>query len=396
MRGLIWLVAALGVAQIISWGSLYYAIGVLGPAMRAELGVSELFLFGSFTAGLLVCGALAPAAGRAIDRLGGRKVLSIGSIAAALSLVVLAFATGPVVVMIGWAIAGASMAATLYDPAFATLSQHTSTRYRRAVTALTLLGGFASTAFWPLSHLLLESLGWRNTFLIYAALHVAVCLPIHAFAIPPRPAVAGGVQSHGEKGRRSPAFDSPSLAWLNASFAIANFVVGVVAVHMVGLLTGAGLTAAEAIGISVLMGPMQVAGRIVEITFLKRVRATTVGLFAFALLATALALIAGVSGAGVMATLFVVAYGTGNGILTIVRGAAPAEIYGAAGLGELLGHLSRASSYARALGPAAYSGMLALGMSERVSMGSLCVMLIAGLSCYAIATRHAPGSIPIH
>ncbi len=74
------LVGALGVAQIISWGSLYYAIGVLGPAMRDELGVSELFLFGSFTAGLLVCGAIAPATGNAIDRLGGRKVLSLGSL----------------------------------------------------------------------------------------------------------------------------------------------------------------------------------------------------------------------------------------------------------------------------------------------------------------------------
>src|SRR5205085_2433923 len=110
-----------------------------------------------FTAGLLVCGALAPAAGRAIDRVGGRKVLSAGSLMGALSMLVLALANGPAVVIAGWAMAGASMAATLYDPAFATLSQHTGERYRRAVTILTLLGGFASTAFWPLSHVLLEA-----------------------------------------------------------------------------------------------------------------------------------------------------------------------------------------------------------------------------------------------
>ncbi|HEX4780387.1 MAG TPA: MFS transporter [Usitatibacter sp.] len=382
------LVGALGVAQIISWGSLYYAIGVLGAPMRAELGVSELFVFGSYTAGLLVCGALAPAAGRAIDRLGGRKVLSAGSLLGACSMLVLAFANGPIVVIAGWAIAGASMAATLYDPAFATLSQHTGERYRRAVTILTLLGGFASTAFWPLSHVLLEAFGWREAFGIYAALHLLVCLPIHAFVIPRRPALR--VSASNAPAERSPAFSRPGLAWLNTSFAISNFVVGVVAVHMVGLLTGAGLTDAQAIAISVLMGPMQVAGRIVEMTFLRRVKATRVGVFAFAFIIASLVALACVSGMGALPMLFVMAYGAGNGVLTIVRGAAPAEIYGATGLGELLGHLARTSSYARALGPAAYSGMLALGLGERASMSLLAVLLAGGLACYQLATRGTP------
>lgn len=382
------LVGALGVAQIVSWGSLYYAIGVLGPAMRAELGVSELFLFGSFTFGLLACGVLAPMAGRLIDRLGGRIVLSAGSVVGAASMLVLATSTGPVTVVLGWTVAGAAMAATLYDPAFATLSQHTGDRYRRAVTALTLLGGFASTAFWPLSQALLDWVGWRVAFGIYAASHLAVCLPIHAFAIPRRLSAAGTVRGAAAP-RRSPAFQSASLAWLNASFAIVNLVVGVIAIHMVGLLTGVGLATAEAIGISMLMGPMQVAGRIVEITFLRRVRATNVGIFAFALIIAAIALLVGASGGGVLAMAFVVAYGSGNGILTIVRGAAPAEMYGAEGLGELLGHLARTSSYARALGPAAYSGMLALGLGERLSMASLGALLAAGLACYAVATRRA-------
>ncbi|HEY2629128.1 MAG TPA: MFS transporter [Usitatibacter sp.] len=379
------LVGALGVGQIISWGSLYYAIGVLGPPMRTELGVSELFLFGSFTAGLLVCGALAPTAGRAIDRLGGRKVLPLGSVVGALSMLVLAAANGPIVVVVGWALAGASMAATLYDPAFATLSQHAGERYRRAVTALTLLGGFASTVFWPLSHVLLESFGWRTAFAIYAALHLLVCLPIHAFVIPRRARPLVETNSTREQGERSPAFGQPALAWLNASFAIANLVVGVIAVHMVGLLTGAGLTDGQAVGISVLMGPMQVAGRIIEISFLRHVQATVVGIFAFALIIAAIAMLAGVSGGGVLAVMFVVAYGSGNGIFTIVRGAAPAEMYGSAGLGELLGYLSRTSSYARALGPATYPGMLALGLGEQVSMIALAILMLAGLACYCTA-----------
>ncbi len=303
-------------------------------------------------------------------------------------MLVLAAANGPVVVVIGWAIAGASMAATLYDPAFATLSQHAGDRYRRAVTALTLLGGFASTAFWPLSHVLLEAFGWRETFGIYAAMHAAICLPIHAFAIPKR---AIAPEASRLEPRASHLGDSvrPGLAMLNASFAIANLVVGVVAVHMVGLLTGVGLTANEAIAISVLMGPMQVAGRIVEIAFLRRVRATAVGVVAFTLIVAAIVFLVFVSGGGVLPMLFVIAYGAGNGLLTIVRGAAPAEMYGSAGLGALLGHLSRSSSYARALGPDTYPAMIAMGLGERTSMALLDMVLAAGLGCYLLATRAA-------
>ncbi|MFZ3323094.1 MAG: MFS transporter [Usitatibacter sp.] len=390
---MIGLVGALGIAQIISWGSLYYAIGVLGPEMRADLGVSELFLFASFTVGLLAAGVLAPAAGRLIDRKGGRTVLSSGSILGAVSMIVLALATNEVVLILGWVIAGAAMSATLYDPAFATLSQHAGDRYRRAVTALTLLGGFASTVFWPLSHLLLEAWGWRATLGIYAGMHLLICLPLHALVIPPAMQSSRGQGHATDPAARSPAFESPSLFWLNAAFATANLVVGVIAVHMVGLLSGAGLTAAQAVTVSMLMGPMQVAGRVIEITFLARVRATLVGAGAFLLIVLALVLLAAGSGNGALAIAFVVAYGCGNGILTIVRGAAPAELYGSRGLGELLGYLARASSYARALAPAGYSLMLTIGFTQSTAMGALAAMLIAGLACYAIATRGSSRTI---
>ena len=178
------LIASLGIAQVISWGSLYYSIGVLGPAMRGDLGASELFLFGSFTAGLLVSGTLAPIAGRLIDARGGRLVLSLGSGAGCVAMALLAVAPNPAVMVVGWLLAGAAMSSCLYDPAFATLSQHTGDRYRSAVTALTLFGGFASTVFWPLSHILLEAWGWRMTFGIYAGLHLFVCLPIHHYFVP--------------------------------------------------------------------------------------------------------------------------------------------------------------------------------------------------------------------
>lgn len=383
---MIGLIGGLGVAQIISWGSLYYAIGVLGPPLRAELGISELFLFGSFTAGLLVCGALAPAAGRLIDRKGGRIVLSWGSVVGAIAMIILATAPNRIALVAGWIVAGASMTATLYDPAFATLSQHAGDRYRRAVTSVTLLGGLASTAFWPLSHVLLDAWGWRSTFGIYAALQLLVCLPIHVFLIPESPRALRPRDATRPVDARSPAFASPSLAWLNAAFAIANFVVGVIAVYMVGLLGGAGLDTAQAVAVAMLMGPMQVAGRLIEMGFLARARATRVGLLAFVLIISALVALAIASGT-VLAVAFVVMYGCGNGILTIVRGAVPAEIYGSQGLGELLGHLSRPASYARALAPAGYAGILTLGYTQSAAMVALALLLAVGLACYWFAVR---------
>jgi hypothetical protein len=174
--------------------------------------------------------------------------------------------------------------------------------------------------------------------------------------------------------------------WLNGAFAIANFVVGVVAVYMVVLLQGAGLDAAQAVTIAMLMGPMQVAGRLLEIGFLAKKRATRVGGVAFASIIGALVVLAGASGMW-LAVIFVAMYGCGNGLLTIVRGAVPAEIYGSRGLGELLGHLSRTSSYARALAPAGYAGMLAIGLTQPLAMLGLAVALSGGLACYSVAIR---------
>ncbi len=379
------LVSALGIAQIISWGSLFYAIGVLGPAMRRDLGVSELFLFGAFTAGLLVSGTLAPAAGRAIDRRGGRLVLSLGTVLAIVALALLAVAPNPSVMVLGWLVAGASMAACLYDPAFATLSQYAGARYRRAVTALTLFGGFASTVFWPLSHLLLEAWGWRITFAIYAGMHLFICLPIHQLFVPKHSRITR--EDVGTEVVAAAPRSDARLHWLTASFAIATFVFGVIAVHIVSLLTSAGLTAAQAVTVSMLVGPMQVAGRLIELGVSGRVRSATVGIVAFALMLLALGALISVDGFGIAAIFFVTAYGCGNGVLTIVKGTAPAELFGREGLGALLGHLSRAGLYAKAVAPASFSALLTFGLTRNGALAALMAVSVAGMGSFAIATR---------
>ena len=380
------LITSLGIAQIISWGSLFYAIGVLGPAMRRDLGVSELFLFSAFTAGLLVSGTIAPAMGRLIDRRGGRFVLSLGSVLAVIAMTLLAIAPSPAVMVAGWLVAGAAMAACLYDPAFATLSQHTGARYRRAVTALTLFGGFASTVFWPLSHILLEAWDWRVTFGIYAGLHLFLCLPIHQLFVPKHSHLTQ-TETTAKSAEVSPGLSDPRLLWLTASFAIATFIFAVIAVHLIQLLTTAGLTPAQAVTVSMLVGPMQVAGRIIEFGFSGRVRAVTVGIVAFGLMLLALVALISVEGFGIAAIVFVIAYGCGNGVLTIVKGTAPVELFGARGLGGLLGYLSRAGLYAKAVAPASFSALLTFGLTRNAALASLAALAIAGMGSYTMATR---------
>ncbi len=381
------LISALGIAQIISWGTLFYAIGVLGKPMVQELGVSELFLFSSFTAGLFVSGTLAPAAGRMIDRKGGRFILSLGSLVAAAAMAMLALAQHPAMMVAGWVLAGVAMAMCLYDPAFATLAQLTGARYRKAVTALTLFGGFASTVFWPLSHLLLEAWGWRVSFGLYAGLHLFLCLPIHRYFVPRHsPVVKAGALATGPA-EVSPAMKDPRLIWLAVSFAIATFIFAVIAVHLINLLTSAGLTQAQAVTISMLVGPMQVAGRVIELGLSSRVRAVTVGLTAFALMLLSLVALISVEGFGIAAIVFVVAYGCGNGVLTIVKGTAPVELFGREGLGGLLGYLSRAGLYAKAIAPAAFSALVTFGLTHNAALSALAVLSVAGLGSYSLAIR---------
>jgi MFS family permease len=387
------LVSALGIAQIVSWGTLFYAIGVLGRAMERDLGLTSLFVFGSFTAGLLVSGVMAPMAGRWVDARGGRVVLSAGSVLGAIAMAILAAAPNAPVMIAGWLVAGAAMAACLYDPAFATLSQHAGERYRWSVTALTLWGGFASTVFWPLSQLLMDAFGWRATFAIYAAMNALLCLPIHVLLVPKRPQTAASPapqpapRAAPGEGEAIPALQDPRLKWINAALAAATFIFGVVAVHLINLLTEAGLTPSQAVALSILVGPMQVAGRIVEMVFARRVNPIAVGYVSFGLMLGAIALLTTVGGMGVAAVLFVAAYGCGNGLLTVVRGTAPAELFGREGLGALLGHLSRFAAYAKALAPAAWSALLAVGLARHAALWLLFALGIGATASYWRAVR---------
>ncbi len=396
-RSLYLRVTLLGVAQIVSWGTLFYAIGVLGEPMRLGLGVSEVLLFGAFSAGMLLSGALAPAIGRDIDRHGGRRALCIGSLVGALSMAVLALAQGPWSMIAGWLLAGAASAATLYDAAFAALHVLAGRSFRRAVTVLTLLGGFASTVFWPLSRYVLEVAGWREAFALYALVHLALCLPVHAYCLPARrgpvgpatardaasAAPASAAAASAKAGAAAP--DARVFAWLAVALSLVSFVAVAVSAHLMTMLTAGGVGARDAVLIGSLIGPMQVAGRLVEFGLARDVRATTTGSFALALMAIALLIFTQVRGTWIVALAFVIAYGWANGVFTIARGTVPRALFGSEGYGAVLGRLARPQFVARALAPLATSLVLALDASKRAAPWALAAFALVALFAYGRA-----------
>jgi hypothetical protein len=377
------LVPSLGLSQIISWGALYYSIAVLGASMREELALSAAALFGAYSLSLLLSALAAPVAGRAIDRYGGRLVMSVGSVTAALALFAIAHAHSAITLYAAWSLAGIAMAMTLYDAAFATLSQHSGTSYRTALTALTLMGGLASTVFWPLSLKGLEWIGWRDTLSGFALLQIAICLPLHLVFVPRTvtPVVASGTGAEYEHGSLPPRLRRAAFIALGIAFALNGFIVSALTVHLITVLQGKGLTLKSAVWVGAFFGPMQVAGRILEFTIGRRFSSRRIGMIALWLLVGALALLIAVRGEVILALAFAVAFGCSNGVVTIVRGTVPAELFGRAGYGGILGSLAAPALFARAVAPFAFAP---LAIPETASLGWL--LLLMAMAAMSVAS----------
>lgn len=359
------LVCALGVAQIVSWGSLFYAFALLQLPLREQLGASPAEVVGAFSLALLVAGLLSAPVGRWIDRRGGRALMSLGSLAAGLLLALMPWVQNLAQLYLLWAGLGAAMAATLYDPAFAVLARVFRGGPRTAITVLTLFGGFASTVFWPLTQLLIEQLAWRGALWTLAAINLLVCLPIHALLLPgaqPEAAQDEPGPAAAQQGTRWRALLArPGFAWLCAAFTANTLVFSALSVHLLPLLASRGLDARDAAWVGALIGPMQVLGRLVEFFALRSLRPSRVGALTLWLLPASLLVlpaIDGSSGLGASALLFALLYGAGNGLMTIVRGALPAELWGREDYGAINGALATPVLLAKAAGPLAAAALL--------------------------------------
>ncbi len=381
-------VAALGVTQVVSWGSLYYAFAVVMESVQRDLGASAPVVVGAYSVALLVSGLVAAPVGRHIDRHGARRAMTAGSVAAALLLAGLSQVTGAVALYAVWAGLGFAMGLTLYEPAFASLALVFREDLRKAITVLTLAGGFASTVFWPLTQWLASSVGWRDALLVLAGINLLVCVPLHALFLPPKGRPAGSPRGAADDaaGRARLLADS-HFRWLAFAFTLNMLAFAAMGLHLLAMLKEQGFAPERAAWLAALVGPMQVTGRIAEFAFAHRLSASRVGeiaLFAFPVSLLVLAFAGGTTAAVV---IFAVIYGASNGVMTIVRGTVPAEIWGREGYGGLTGLMATPVLLARAAGPFAAAGVLALTGGYLAVTLSLAAVGVVSWTAFAMAVR---------
>lgn len=380
-------VTALGLAQMISWGSYFYAFALLLPDLTARLQAGHSAVVGAYSLALLTTGLCAAPVGAWMDRHGGRGLMSGASLVGGVLLALMSQVHAVWQLYLLWAGIGAVMAATLYDPAFTVLTQLFRENARRAITMLTLFGGLASTVFWPLTQWLQQAWGWQGALLVLATLNLFVAAPLQAWAIPRR-TPAANVPTHQTPSTRAPALREllrqRTFLCLAAAFTLNMLVFTALTVHLISLLQVKGLTAAQAAWVGACIGPMQVLGRLFEYGFLGNIKPSRLGRFVMALMPAAMGCLLLAQGLSAAMVAFVVLYGLGNGLISILRGTLPLELYGAARYGIINGAMATPVLMARALGPIAMA--LALdAFSTQAVLGLLLLGACASLFMYLLA-----------
>lgn len=344
------IITTLGVLQILAWGSSFYLLSVLAPAISNDMSWPQTFVFGGLSVALLVAGGASPRIGHTIQRLGGRPVLAASSLLFAGSLALLAAAPNLPVYYAAWAVMGLAMASGLYDPAFATLGRLYGHSARQMITAITLFGGLASTICWPLSAWLLAQYGWRVTALTYAGLHIFIGLPAYLLLLPkrppdvvPQPPAGGSQTSELPVHRQKVAF-----VLLGAILTTGAVVLSLVSAHLLTLLQARGVPLAVAVALGALVGPSQIAARVAEMVIGRYFHPVWTMLAGATLFATGILLLwANVP----LIAVALIAYGAGNGISSIVRGTVPLVLFGPSRYAILMGRLGLPSLLGMAAAP---------------------------------------------
>ncbi|NML16081.1 MFS transporter [Azohydromonas caseinilytica] len=351
------LVPGLSLSLLISWGSLYYAFAVLAGPMRLALGCDADTMAGAFSLALLVWGVATYPVGVALHRWGGRVVMASGSLLAAVAFLGLYGVSALWAFYALWAMLGLAMALTLYEPAFAVIVQSFRADRRRRIGWLTIVGGLASTVFWPLSHYLSTQLGWRQTALVFAVLHLLVCLPVHLGL--PRSRLAEDSQDSTSTEPAGGVADAEPMttqhrsafAQLGACFTIYGFITAAMAVQVIPALQSRGLDAANALSLAACIGPMQAAGRALDLAMGNRMDARRVGILTLSLMPLSLAALWLAQWRPELCLVFVIAYGLGLGLMTVVKATAPLDLFGARRYARNSGVLGAPAVIARAAGP---------------------------------------------
>lgn len=382
------LVVWLSLAQLITWGSVFYTFALLLEPVERELGLTRVQSSLAFSLALLAEGLFAYPVGRWIDRGHERAVMTGGSLAIVAGLALHSQVRSVEGFYLAWTLLGAALAATLYTPVFAVVTRRFPQDFRRAIITLTFLGGLASSVFIPVSAWLIAGWGWRTALLLLAALHLLVCVPLHAFWLRDAPPPTAARVPHSEQ--------SPAILLRSAPFLLITvFVVGMMAItaavppHLISLLRERGLQEAWVIAIPASIGLIQVAGRLLLYFFEHRFNLHTANrLIPFLIPLALAALIAGTAHpAG--ALLFVLLFGLGNGLLTIVKGTAIAQYVSRAHVASLNGALGLPTALARAVAPLLLGLMWTRELGYQWGLVLLLVTALVSAAALILAQRRS-------
>ena len=339
---------AIGVTQLLGWGATFYLVGVLAPFIARDTGWTYASVVAGISVGLFVAGLVSPRVGRFISSHGGRSVLAIGALLIAAGLMLLGAARNYPIYLAAWAVIGAGMGAGLYDAAFSTLGNIYGTNARRLIAAITMIGGFAGTVCWPLSAYLVEQFGWRETCFAYAAMQIAVSLPLHLLVLPRGPRVATAQDGAPERPVHLQDGERVIFALLAVVVTIGSAFLSIVGTHLLPLLQARGLDLALAVTLGALVGPAQVGARMFEMLAGGHYHPSWTMLASATLLAVAAVML--FTGLPSVA-LAIALYGAGNGIGTVARGALPLAVFGADRYPVLMGQLALPILIAMAASP---------------------------------------------
>lgn len=374
-------VTALGLTQILGYGTTFYLLAVLATPIAAETGWALSKIAAGLSIGLLIAGISAPFVGRVMDRFGGRPILTFGSFCFALGLGGVGLSTSFQTYMVAWCVVGLGMAAGLYDAAFSALGRWYGHEARPLITNVTLWGGFASTLCWPIAAYLVSVVGWRSTCMVFAATHLLVALPMHYWLMPGNDegsAPSVSAQSAPQISGRRQLF-----LLIAASLVLASIIVTIISVHLIPVLQGHGYSAAAAVALGALIGPSQVAGRFAEFALGRRLHPVWSTLLAGLMMAAGAALL---YFRLEFAAIAIVAYAMGAGVSYIVRGTLPLVMFGPDGYATLMGKLVMPSLIAQALAP--WAAAMALShYGNGVFFPMLLALTLCNLAVVALLLR---------
>lgn len=395
-RDRVLVVAALGVTQILAWGSTFYLFGVLANPIASDTGWSYDWVASGASVGLLIAGMVSPRVGRAISKWGGRPILAVSTVLLATGLLLLGCSQSIAWYLTAWLLVGIGMGFGLTDAAFSTLGSIYGESARGAITSLTIFAGFASTVCWPLSAYVIEHLGWRGACFIYAAMQIGVALPILLLALPRRSFIMPSIDNEGARSQASLAPGQlPMFSLLAVVLTLSAAIFSMLGIHFLPLLQARGLELSAAVALGVILGPAQVGARVVEMLAGRHYHPIWTMMASTALVA---------AGTGLLYADFpaysvaIVLYGAGNGIGSVARGTLPLALFGSSRYPTLMGRLALPILVSMALSP--FLGAIAFQTGgANLTFGLLAFLgsanlLVVGLLC--IFCRGGPTAAEIH